>query len=55
MPDSTTILWTAWLTLIAAVGAAVGWLGARGRWIYLSGAADLSRQGHGADIYNGAD
>lgn len=57
MPDSTAILWTAWLTLIATggVAVAVGWLGARDRWTYLSGTADLSPQGHAVDIYNGVD
>jgi hypothetical protein len=57
MPDSTAILWAAWFTAIATIGAAVvaGWLGFRDRLTHLSGAADLSRQGHAAHIYSGAD
>lgn len=57
MPDSTAILWAAWFTLIATVGAAVvaGWAGLRDCLTHLSGAADLSRQGHPAHFYCGAD
>ena len=49
MPDSTAILWAAWFTAIATVGAAIvaGWVGLRDRWTHLIGAADIYR---GADI-----
>ncbi len=57
MPDSTAILWAAWFTAIATLGAAIaaGWVGLRDRLTHLSGAADLSRQGHPAHVYCGAD
>jgi|SRR5208283_4915175 len=57
MPDSTAILWAAWFTLFATVGAAViaGWAVLRDRLARLSGAADLSRQGHPAHVHCGAD
>ncbi len=56
-PDSTAILWAAWFTAIATIGAAVvaGWFGLRDRLTHVIGAADLSRQGHPAHIDGGEE
>ncbi len=56
-PDSTAILWAAWFTATATIGAAViaGWVGFRDRLTHVIGAADLSRQGHPAHIDGGEE
>lgn len=57
MPDSTALLWTAWLTAIGTIGAAaiVGWLGLREHRTRLIGAANLARSGHNADVESRED
>jgi hypothetical protein len=57
MPDSTALLWTVWLTAGTTIGAAVivGWLGLRERRTRLTGAANVARLGHLADVADGED